>query len=295
MAKGGFSKYIKKAFLYRRNLMVLGMGFAVGLISGKPDIILPLLAVGEVIFLAALISRPRFRDAIDAAELKKEKSQRELESTRKANHMLYSLKREDRNQFKELKNSCLKLQQISSGMKGERYSKSGIMSDFHDGAVNNMLWLFLRLLYSKNMLEKFFDTIDEKEIIGDIESAKRRIEEIGPQLEDTEEEIKRRKLLDDTLETAEARLDNYRKAVENHDLIKLEIERLSTKISRLSEKSVNWRDSDSITIEVDGVTDSVKQTEKAIGELDFVSELEPLDDATPSLLSRSPRMIFNKR
>jgi hypothetical protein len=281
---GAFLKYVKKAFLYHWNLLAMGAGVAIGIISAKPDIVFPLIIAGELVFLAALSTRPKFQAAIDAEELKKSKTNKSVESTRKAEQILLSLGREDRERFKELKDICVKLQQISIGVKSEVEPKTEIVGDLQNSAINKLLWLYLRLLYSKNALERFFETIDEQEIQRDIEHAKERLDSIGPQEEDTPDEVKRRKLIADTLGTSEARLKNYRKALENYELIELELERLSSKIASLSEMSINWHDQDFITGEIDSVTASIQQTEKVIGELDFMTDLTPLDDVTPTLL-----------
>ena len=281
---GTFLKYVKKAFLYHWNLLAMGAGVAIGIISAKPDIVFPLIIAGELVFLAALSTRPKFQAAIDAEELKKSKTNKSIESTRKAEQILFSLGKEDRKRFKELKDICNKLQQISRGVKTELEPETEIVGDLQNSAINKLLWLYLRLLYSKNALERFFEAIDEHEIQRDIERAKERLDSIGPQEEDTPDEVKRRKLIADTLGTSEARLKNYRQALENYELIELELERLSSKIASLSEMSINWQDQDFITGEIDSVTASVQQTEKVISELDFMTDLTPLDDVTPTLL-----------
>ena len=62
----GIAEYLKRAFLYRWNLLLFLGGAAASVLSPWPDALLPLLMAAEVAYLGMLVSRPRFRDAIDA-------------------------------------------------------------------------------------------------------------------------------------------------------------------------------------------------------------------------------------
>ena len=62
-SSAGFLKYIQKAFTYHWNLLAVGAGVVLGVVSGRPDIVIPLIAAGEVAFLAGLSTHPRFRAA----------------------------------------------------------------------------------------------------------------------------------------------------------------------------------------------------------------------------------------
>ena len=63
---GSLKDYLKEAFLFRWNLLLLIGGVAVAAMSPFPDALLPLVAAGELTYLAGLTSIPRFRKAIDA-------------------------------------------------------------------------------------------------------------------------------------------------------------------------------------------------------------------------------------
>jgi hypothetical protein len=62
----GLKDYLKEAFLFRWNLLFFLGGLAGAAIGPLPDVTLPLLVAGELAYLAALTSLPRFRAAIDA-------------------------------------------------------------------------------------------------------------------------------------------------------------------------------------------------------------------------------------
>src|SRR4029079_8391061 len=64
--KAGLFRYLKEAFLFRWNLLLLGGAGAAALLPGHADVALPLVAAAEVSFLAGLVALPRFQAAIDA-------------------------------------------------------------------------------------------------------------------------------------------------------------------------------------------------------------------------------------
>src|SRR5271169_6426199 len=65
-AGAGIAEYLKRAFLYRWNLLLFIGGAAAAALSPWPDAIIPLVLAAEVAYLGGLVSQPRFRDAIDA-------------------------------------------------------------------------------------------------------------------------------------------------------------------------------------------------------------------------------------
>ncbi len=283
--RSGFFKYIKKAFMHHWNILALAAGAAVGVISGHPDVVLPLVAAGEVVYLAGLSTHTRFQAAVDAEEHKAARLQQDSRTAQKAEAILKGLKDDDRLRFERLRRLCTQLRLISQGVKGRSAPEAGLVDDMQMSSINRLLWIYLKLLYSKSALEQFFDTIDEGEIEKSIDKAKARLAKMGEPSEDEKpDRAKRRKSLQDTLATSQARLDNYRRAQDNHEFIELELDRLYSKIAGLGEMGINRQDPNSISTEVDAVSASVEQTEKAMGELEFLTGLTAQDEEAPELL-----------
>jgi hypothetical protein len=94
-----------------------------------------------------------------------------------------------------------------------------------------------------------------------------------------------RKALEDNLQTSRDRLANLKRARDNFDLVKLEIDRLENKIRSLSELAVNRQEPDYISGQVDQVAASMLETEKTMNELQFVTGLDTIDHA-PALLQK---------
>jgi len=276
-------KYIKKAFLYHWNLLGVATGAAVAFVSGYPDVILPVLAALELIYLAGLSSNSRFQDAVIAAERKNEKAIRSSSST-KLNRILTALDNEDRSRYEGLKDLCLELRHIADRIKGTIKTELEVISDVQVNSINRLLWMYLKLLYSKNALESYFKAINVDEIEARIKRAKERLEAMGPEDNDSEAEAKRRESLMDTLKTSQKRLGNYRISTDNYDFIGLELERLYAKITSLAEMGINQQDPNLITNEISVVSSSIEKAERTMDELDFITGFSFQDEEPPDLL-----------
>ncbi len=76
----GLGKYLKKAFLNHWNLLVVGAGTVFAVISGQPDVVLPILAAGELAYLGLLSTHPKFQKALDAQEAKAKRKEGAISS-----------------------------------------------------------------------------------------------------------------------------------------------------------------------------------------------------------------------
>jgi uncharacterized FlaG/YvyC family protein len=287
----GFLFYVKKAFTQYWNLLAVGAGSAFGIISGHPDVILPLVMAGEILYLAGLSTHPKFQAAMDAQELKATQKTQTQSAAIKTQQILASLSKPERVRFEKLKSQCIELIRISSQVKDDADGKNGTIAELQTSGMNRLLWIFLKLLYYKNAIERFLDTIEVEDIHNDIERSKERIATLGPPESDSPTAAKRRALLQDHLQTSEMRIKNYERSKENLELIEDELERLSTKITSLAEMGINRQDPNFITSEVDTVSSSVKNSEKAMSELQFVATLSGPDDVAPELLNPTPQKL----
>lgn len=262
--KTGFFSYVKRAFLHHWNLLFFGAGVAAGLFSGHADVVLPLVAAGELVYLGGLATHPKFQAYVNAQEHKAGKKQVNQEALQKVFH---ALDPRSRVRFEELRRRCRELQALAKGI---RTADLGEMEELHNEGINRLLWVFLKLLYNKRSLERFLESTSEQEIRGAMERAQQRVKDLGPEAEDTATEARMRKTLQDTMQSVEARLHNYTKAEENKQYVDLELERIESKITSIAEMAINRQDPDFITSEVDGVASTMEQTERAMGELQFL-------------------------
>ena len=71
----------------------------------------------------------------------------------------------------------------------------------------------------------------------------------------------------------ELRLDNYGRAKKNAEFVTIELDRIEGKIQALAEMAVNRQDPDFLSSQVDSAAESMRQTEKAVSELQHLTGL----------------------
>jgi hypothetical protein len=291
MAEGrGFFTYVGAAFRNRWNLLFSGAAISIGFVSGRPDVILPLALAVEVLYLAVLSMHERFRTVVDAETGQRDRVAAASSPVRTAPELLSRLGLYDQRQFQKLRNQCIELRRVAEGVKG-RPGEPGSprVTDMQIENINRLLWIYLKMLYSKRSLETFFRTTDEQELRRNLERVKERIEALGPEAEDTPQEVKQRLSLLDTAQTAEMRLKNCLTARENYELLQLEIERLHSKIAGIAEMGINRQDTQFITNEIDVVSSSVLRTERTVHDLESFTGYSFGDAEPPPLLDLQPR------
>lgn len=290
----GLGKYLKAAFMNRWNLLAVAGGAAFALISGRPDILLPLLAAAEVAYVTGVGTHPKFRKYIDVEEaqgrvpIRASKSERDSRDV--ATRILKSLPPEARDRFKGLRARLLELRQIASDLHRHEQKESGRvgLEGFQLEGLDRLLWVFLRLQFTQTSVARFLERTDEDQIEEDIKRLEKRLEKLNAApVKDPVHHDKIQATLMDNLETSKSRLENYRKAVANNEYIELELDRLENKITSLAELGVNRQEPTYITSQVDQVAESMLNTEETLSELDFVTHLGPIEEEPPELLRQT--------
>lgn len=255
----GLGAYLQRAFLYRWNLLVFLGATAAALMSPMPDVLLPLIAAGELTYLAALVANPRFRQAIDAEHHQAATEQTTATAQRSLEEIVSTFPFEFRQRFEQLRNRCLEMRDIAHGVRGRQQAPAG--EDSHTQALDRMLWVFLRLQTTQLYLQRFLEKASEVEIRNRIREAEDRL----AALNSPDERIQRS--LEDSLLVQRQRLDNHEKARQNLDYVRVELDRIEAKIQAITEAAVNRQDPDFLTSQIDSVSQSMESTEKAIDEL----------------------------
>ncbi|MCP4446787.1 MAG: hypothetical protein GY811_15780 [Myxococcales bacterium] len=224
--KAGMYRYLKEAFTFRWNLLFLG-GATVAAALAAPDILLPLVAAGELAYLVGLSAVPKFQAAIDARVHAETGEIGQLISGRSKpkqevslSQTIRALDRESRQRFLELRKRCGTMHKISKGVRGHhREQGGGIGGDARTPGLERLLWVFLRLQVSDKALRSFLDATDEDEIsegLADLEERKKIAEEKG--------QARIVNSLNDSISTAMMRLENYQKAEGNAQFVEVELD-----------------------------------------------------------------------
>lgn len=286
----GTKDYLKEAFLFRWNLLFFLGGTAAAALTPLAPVLLPLVGAGELAYLAGLISMPRFRAAIDA----------KLHSLRAGGlqdvpavpavslvTMLSGLPAEARTRFERLHARCLEMRGIAAGVRGAAGNQAGAAEEIRTPGLDRLLWLFLRLLLSKTALDRFLKTMDGQEISG-------RLGELRKSLATAQAAGDERvvRSLQDSIAMGELRLDNFGKAKKNAEFVAVELDRIEGKIQALAEMAVNRQDPDFLSSQVDSAAESMRQTEKAVSELQHLTGLGEQLEEPPAILETDLRRVL---
>jgi len=278
---GGLLDYLKAAFFQRWNLLAFLGATAAAALSPIPGALLPLVFAAELIYLTGLISRPKFRSAVDARIHGQGhvEARSGAEPNRALSQIVNGLPVPARQRFERLRARCLEMRSIAEGVRGRTGDAGGPGEQIRGPSMNRLLWVFLRLLVSQNALIRFLETTDEDEI-------RKRLEDLHASLAQAQERSDERitRSLQDSIEVNEMRLENYQKAVSNAEFVNVELDRIEGKIRALTEMAVSRQDPDFLSRQVDSVAESMRHTEKAINELNLITGLTDELEEAPAIL-----------
>jgi len=273
-------RYVKAAFKNRWNLLLFGGGVLAAFISGHWDVLLPMVAAAEILYLGVLATNPRYQLLVKS-EMGGQQTAMSAQKMRERFEQLYrGLSAHDAGRFDGLRMRCLGLANLATrDSDGNKQHGVGELAQAQLASVNKLLWVYIKLLHTKHTLEIFFMQVNEDEIDSIEADARRVMHQLSAGAEgDGPMAARKRKSIEDTLATVAARRENLRKAQENHEYISIEIQRMEAKLSGIAELAVNRQDPGLLTQDIDYVTRSVEATEEAIGELQSLTGLSLSDD-----------------
>jgi hypothetical protein len=277
-------KYVNAAFLNQWNLLAFLGGTAFAILSGAPDVLLPLVLAAETGYLGLLASHPRFQKAIDAQAAAVGRDEVSRTTQRTLERILRTLPPKTLERFSTLRARCLELRQLATELKNPLQQQADLpFEESQTAGLDRLLWMYLRLLFTQFSLSRFLQKTRPEQIERDIEQVQARLAKVPAENGGLQEQ-RIRKALVDNLATYEERLANLRKAQDNLQLVELQIDQLENRIHSLSEMAVNRQEPEFISTQVEHVADSMKQTEDTISELRFATGLDAINEETPKLL-----------
>jgi len=279
-------RYLKAAFLNRWNLLFFSGGMAAAAISGRFDVVAPLVAAAELAYLGFIGTHPTFRRYVDIASAPPRPEVDRSRAEALSRQVYRELTREDRQRFDEVRERCEVLRQLA-----DRIQRPAGQNHQDTEGLDRLLWMFLRLLHTRRSVSAFLRQTDVSGIEQDIRLAEENLRGLQTLPEDPALERKRR-LLEETLQTSRTRLENCRRAQANLEVMDLELHRLENTIHSLGELAVTRSEPTALSDQIDLMAESMLQTEKAMGELRIPSSLDLELETVPQLL-RSP-VVFEK-
>jgi hypothetical protein len=289
----GTVAYLKEAFMFRWNLLFFLGGAAAAALTPLAPVLLPLVAAGEVTYLTGLVSVPRFRAAIDAkihaAGKARDASTGPMPPPASLMSTLGGLPADARARFERLHARCLEMRGIAAGVRGASGDQRSSAEEIRTPGLDRLLWLFLRLLLSNAALDRFLRTMNEQEITTRLADLRKSL--ATAQAGGDERIVKS---LQDSIAMSELRLDNYARAKKNADFVSIELDRIEGKIQALAEMAVNRQDPDFLSSQVDSAAESMRQTEKAVTELQHLTGMTEQLDEPPAILDADLRQVLRQ-
>ncbi len=198
--------------------------------------------------------------------------------------MLSGLPVEARKRFERLHARCVEMRTIAAGVRGAASGQASASEEMRTPGLDRLLWLFLRLLVSKTALDRFLQTMNETEITTRLAELRKNFE--GAQAGGDDRIVRS---LQDSIAMAELRLDNFGRAKKNADFVSIELDRIEGKIQTLAEMAVNRQDPDFLSSQVDSAAESMRQTEKAVSELQHLTGLADQLEEPPPIMETDLR------
>jgi hypothetical protein len=190
---------------------------------------------------------------------------------------------------------------LAVGVRGASGREAGSAEEIRTPGLDRLLWLFLRLLTSKTALDRFLTTMSSEEVSTRLEQLRKDFaaaqqaaagQPAGSGQSAGDERIVRS--LQDSIAMAELRLDNYERAKKNAQFVSIELDRIEGKIQALAEMAVNRQDPDLLSSQVDSAAESMRQTEKAVSELQHLTGLADELQDPPPILDADLRQVLRQ-
>lgn len=280
----GIAHYLWKAFTRPWNLLIVLGATAAAAMTPAPDVLLPLIVAGEAMYLGALVSLPRFRQAIDAEAAERARVEARANAP-SMSQLLANLRADAQKRFNDLRRRCLEMRSIARAARPITLGETDVWTP----ALDRLLYGFLRLLGQQTSLLRFLQSTTSDELTTRLDDLKKRL--VAAQGTGDERMIRS---LEESIAIAEQRLDNYQKAVKNADFAALELDRVEAKIQALIELAANRQDPDFLSDQVDAAAESMNHTEAALNQLQQVTGVTELDEV-PAILDESEKPGVNER
>ena len=161
------------------------------------------------------------------------------------------------------------------------------VTDFRAGNLNQMLWLFLRLLASREAIEDTLARVDRHQLEAGLESLKGRVTAVA----DPEGALARS--LKATLEIQTKRLANLDTASNNLAVIDAELERIEQQVRLVREESAVSGSPEALSARLDSVSSTLSETSRWMDQhAELLTDLSSSDfDSTIPPMPRSgPRV-----
>lgn len=283
-------KYVRKAFARPLNLAAVAVGVGITAVTGQWAIGLPLVAVLETAWLGFAATNPKFQQFVDIAEHQLVKADDALEAQRRMRMMRASLPRTLQRRFERLKEQCDTVRATTREYRDANRSLLPSLNDENQEGLDHLMWLYLKLLYAEHSLNRYFDStsIDLIDRENHKTETRLRTERSKPVTEQQERIIQ---TLEANLKAGTERRETFERSKNSYELVLLEQRHLENKLSAMQDIGIHRGDTATLSSDVDAVTDTIHESEKALSGLEFVTGFSTYEnEPVPEIVSRRQRL-----
>ena len=270
---------MRRAFTWHWNLMGIGAGVAFGFLSGKPDIILPIVGAVELAYMGFVGTSSRFQKVLVGKEMLDDKPP-PLPVESKLNRLLSQLDGEDISRFEGLRDRIRKLVLLRRRVESSDPEYVGGSSSFRIESLDRLLWLFLKLLHQRHALDQFTAVTDHDHLVREAAFTETELEEART----TSQNPRLLRSLEEKLDTIQQRIENYVTSEENLRIVEIELDKTEQKINHICELGMTNADGIDLTSQIEALTDNLESNERSMQDLAISSPFEQDQGPRPVLL-----------
>jgi len=252
--------YLAHAFKSQYNLIGLGTALGFAILSGT---LLPIIVAAgvEMVVLPLVSGSGRYQRLVRARTSEEADEQDAARQRMESSEMLQYMPEAERARYRTLQALTNEIRQNYKGMD----SSSQMLLEQLVEKLDFLLSFYLRMRYSLTRYHNYFNSTDPERIQERIAMLEHEMKS-GPE---RVQQIKAR-----TRSVLEKRLDRYKKAVENRDLIDAQTETVQEVLQLLRDQSYSMRDPRSITEQIDGLVSSAEETERGVKDMEEILAME---------------------
>lgn len=277
----GFWGFLKAAFGWRVSIKGLGH-LPINIILLPAFAVLGILNPGfwllgaavEMIYLFTMAGNPRFQALVRGMKLSERTAGIPLKDAEKQARLIASLDAAGRTRYQAIFQTC------SSIMQTADTSTSPVSSaELKSGGLAQLLWIFLKLLVSRQRIAAILAQTSPKDIEAEIASTSSR-------LAGENESSPMYRSLKGTLDIQQKRLDNIQKAAESLKVTEAELERIEKQVALMREEVSVSSDPELLSVRLDGIVDSLQGTTRWMTEHDELFSQLDSDTLPPEFLAK---------
>ncbi len=253
MSQLGYLDYLKAAFRRRANVPGLGrmpvnqMGLAAFAVLGLANPGFWFLgAAPEVAYLLWLSSSERFQKLVDGERLAADKES----YISRLDDAVSRLSPESQKRYHRLLYECRKIVGISENLDPDAPES---MRALRGSGLNQLLWIFLRLLNSREVLNDNLASVNRDKIEAEVHKLEKRLAAAG-------DDAALARSLQGTLDIRKKRLENLDAAERSRTVINAELERIEQQVVLIREESAVKGKAEILSDRLESVTSALNET-----------------------------------